>query len=152
MARKSMSEVTELSGKELLGVGSHHVKITKVVEGETTTGKPKVDITFENEVGIAWDRLILTEKALGFAKRILSACGYDVDSLEYDVAERGKQKGNVTQFFYDGDEVDLEDLLVDEEVMITLKESEKTYKDPVTGETKTKDKVTYDVTNIEEVE
>jgi len=158
MARKSMNEAPDLGeGKERLGIGEHVVEITKVEAGTTSSGLPKVDLTLETEDGIAWDKLILTEKAIGFIKRYLSAAGYDIDDIEYEENEKGKKKDQITCFYMPNDdgeeeEWDLEQLLLEETVCITLVEGDKSYKDPTTGDTVLKDKPGVKVKSVDEAE
>jgi hypothetical protein len=159
MARKSMNEVQESSGSnKITEAGEYHVLINKIEDKTTQEGTPFVLLTLEDveTQQVAWDRLFLTEKALGFTKRYLSACGYDMDDLDYEVETKGSKKGQVTMFYLtdaDGDEEEytLEELLDEEEVIITVKKQDDTYKDLATGETKTRTNPGVEITNVNQV-
>lgn len=144
--RKSFNEVEELGGARLTE-GKHIVKIVKIEEKTSSNGNPMYNITYQNDDGIAWDRLVMTEKALGFTKRLLSACGYDIDALEYE-----EDNGQVVGLYLDDEEYTIEQLLQDEEVEITLKKADSTYKDPATGETITRENDSFDVVDIQPVD
>lgn len=154
MARKAMADVPD-SG-ERLGIGKHQVKITGVEMVITNKTKaPMAKLTLENDEGIVWDNLVMLESALGFSKRYLSACGYEIDDLDYETG-KGKAKEHVLFFYMDNDkgeeeEWTIDQLLLEEEVMVTLKEGDKTYKDPATGDMVTKDKPGVKITTIEAI-
>lgn len=154
MARKSFNEVKD-GGANLLGKGKYEVEITAVEMGTTKANSyPKAMVTYEHKdddgnVKLAFQHLTLTEKALGFTKSLLSACGYDIDELEYEVVEKGKKEGHVTAFYFEGEQYDLDQLLLEEKVMITIEEDNSPYKDPVTGDTVPRDKPQINVTRTE---
>lgn len=161
MARKSMNEVEDHGGSnKITEPGEYQVKINKIESKVSDSkGTPFVLLTMEDEEteGLIWDRLFLTEKSLGFTKRYLSACGYDMDDLDYEVSTKGATKGHITAFYLtdeDGDEeeYDLEALLIEEDVIVTVKKQKATYKDPATGETKTRENPGVEVTDVSPVE
>lgn len=153
MARKKLADVED-SGKDRLEVGTHEVQITGIEMVTTKKGTPMAKLTLENDEGIVWDNLVMTESALGFSKRYLSACGYDIDDLDYETG-KGQAKEHVLFFYMDNDgeeeEWGIDQLLLEEKVIVTLKEGDKTYKDAATGETITKDKPGVKITSIEAV-
>lgn len=153
MARKHLAEVED-SGKDRLGIGAHEVTITAVEMTTTSkTNAPMAKLTLENDEGIVWDNLVMVETALGFSKRYLSACEYDIDDLDFETG-KGKAKEHVLFFYMDNakgeeEEWTIDQLLLEEKVIVTLKEGDKTYKDPVTGDTITKDKPGVKIASIE---
>jgi|LGVE01.1.fsa_nt_gb hypothetical protein len=151
MSRKSMADVPDSGAR--LEIGTHEVKITGIEMTTTKKGAPMAKLTLENDEGIVWDNLVMLESALGFSKRYLSACGYDIDNLDYETG-KGKAKEHVLFFYMDNDkgeeeEWGIDQLLLEEIVVVTLKEGDKTYKDPATGDTITKDKPGVKITSIE---
>lgn len=160
MARKSMNQVEDQGSNKITEPGDYHVKINKIESKVSSNkGTPFVLLTMEDQEtqGLIWDRLFLTENSLGFTKRYLSACGYDMDDLDYEVSTKGKTKGHVTAFYLsdeDGEEEewDLEGLLDEEEVIVTVKKQKDTYKDPATGETKVRENPGVEVSDVNPVE
>lgn len=159
MARKSMNDAPDVgNSKRILESGEYAVEITKVEIKTASTGTPMAHLTLETPEGeVCWDRLAQTEDALGFTKRYLSACGYDMDDLDYEVETKGKKKGQISKYYLtdeDGEEEEytIEELLLEEEVIITVKAQSKTYKDEASGKEKTRTSPGVDVTSVEPIE
>ena len=155
MSRKSLADVED-SGKDRLGIGTHEVEITGIEMTTTKKGAPMAKLTMENDEGIVWDNLVMLESALGFSKRYLSACGFPIDDLDYETG-KGKAKDHVLFFYMDNDkgeeeEWGIDQILLEEKVIVTLKEGDKSYKDPATGDIVVKDKPGVKITSIAAIE
>ena len=157
-----MNEVADAANsKRITEAGEYHVLIKSIEKKTTKEGTPFILLTLqdqgEEDGAVCWDRLFQTEDALGFTKRYLSACGYDMDDLDYEVETKGKKKGQVTCFYLtdeDGNEEEysIEDLLDEEEVIITVKKQSATYKDKASGKTQTRANPGVDVTSVDPLE
>jgi hypothetical protein len=76
----------ESSNVEALPPGEHLVKITAAVETFSNSGTPGVKVTMTDQAGrLAWDRLWITDKALGILKAKLEAAGYPIPSGEFEL-------------------------------------------------------------------
>lgn len=66
--------------------GEHLVKITAAVPTISNSGTEGLKVTFIDQQGrMAWDRVWITEKALGILRAKLEAAGYPIPSGEFDI-------------------------------------------------------------------
>lgn len=74
----------ESAGAEALPAGEHLVTITQAVETVSNSGTAGIKVTLADEAGrMAWDRVWLTEKALGILRAKLEAAGYPIPAGEF---------------------------------------------------------------------